>query len=196
MPRNGEHHHQDHANHHGTHEDHGAREDSDALSSHHAPQQQGDALPPSTSGLNRVAVSATIHCLTGCAIGEVLGMVIGTGLGWRNAPTIAISVFLAFVFGYGLTMRPLLGAGLGFAGAAKLALAADTASIAIMEVVDNAIMLAIPGAMHSGLQSPLFWGSLALALLIAGVAAFPVNLWLIARGRGHAVIHRHHGSHG
>jgi len=145
--------------------------------------------------LNRVAVSATIHCLTGCAIGEVLGMVIGTGLGWSNTRTIAISVVLAFIFGYALTMRPLLRGGLAFAGAAKLALAADTASIAIMEIVDNAIMLAIPGAMHSGLGSPLFWGSLAVALLIAGAAAFPVNRWLIARGRGHAVVHQHHAGH-
>ena len=143
------------------------------------------------ASLNSVAVSATIHCLTGCAIGEVLGMVIGTGLGWGNARTIAISVLLAFVFGYGLTMLPLLRAGLAFAGAAKVALAADTASIFIMEIVDNVIMLAIPGAMHAGLRSPLFWGSLTVALLIAGVAAFPVNRWLIARGRGHAVVHSH-----
>ena len=147
------------------------------------------------TSLNRVAVSATIHCLTGCAIGEVLGMVIGTGLGWTNAQTIAIAVLLAFIFGYGLTMLPLLRAGLAFGAAAKLALAADTASIFIIEIVDNAIMLAIPGAMHAGLQSPLFWGSLAVALLIAGAVAFPVNRWLIARGRGHAVVHQHHGGH-
>ena len=145
--------------------------------------------------LNRVAVSATVHCLTGCAIGEVLGMVIGTALGWGNGRTIAIAVALAFVFGYGLTMLPLLRAGLAVGAAAKLALAADTASIVIMEIVDNAIMLAIPGAMHAGLRSPLFWGSLAVALLIAGVAAFPVNRWLIARGRGHAGVHQHHGGH-
>ena len=145
--------------------------------------------------LNSVAVSATIHCLTGCAIGEVLGMVIGTGVGWSNARTIAISVILAFIFGYALTMLPLLRSGLQFAGAARLALAADTASITIMEIVDNAIMLAIPGAMHAGLRSPLFWGSLAVALVIAGAAAFPVNRWLIARGRGHAVVHDHHAGH-
>ena len=145
--------------------------------------------------LNSVAVSATIHCLTGCAIGEVLGMVIGTGLAWSNARTIAISVVLAFIFGYALTMLPLLRSGLQFAGAARLALAADTASITIMEIVDNAIMLAIPGAMHAGLRSPLFWGSLAVALVIAGAAAFPVNRWLIARGRGHAVVHDHHAGH-
>ena len=152
-------------------------------------------LPATSAGLNGVAVSATIHCLTGCAIGEVLGMVIGTALGWTNAQTIMIAILLAFVFGYGLTMLPLLRSGLAFAAAAKLALAADTASIFIMEIVDNAIMLVIPGAMHAGLASPLFWGSLTLALAIAGAAAFPVNRWLIARGRGHAVVHSHHGHH-
>jgi hypothetical protein len=164
---------------------------------HHATHHEQGAPPsgtppPMAPSLNRVAVSATIHCLTGCAIGEVLGMVIGTGLGWSNSQTIVIAVVLAFIFGYGLTMLPLLRAGLGFGGAARLALAADTASIAIMEIVDNAIMLAIPGAMHAGLRSPLFWGSLAVALAIAGAAAFPVNRWLITRGRGHAVVHQHH----
>ncbi|MBA2457573.1 MAG: DUF4396 domain-containing protein [Gemmatimonadales bacterium] len=144
--------------------------------------------------LNRTAYSATVHCLTGCAIGEVLGMVIGTALRWSNPATIAISVVLAFFFGYGLTMRPLLASGLALGAAAKLALAADTVSITIMEIVDNLIMLAIPGAMDSGLDSVLFWGSLAFALLIAGAAAFPVNRWLIARGRGHAVVHEHHGA--
>jgi hypothetical protein len=165
------------------------------LHEHHGHGAGPKASQTPDPGLNRVAVSATIHCLTGCAIGEVLGMVIGTGLGWSNARTIAISVVLAFIFGYALTMLPLLRSGLAFAGAAKLALAADTASIAIMEVVDNAIMLAIPGAMHAGLDAPLFWGSLAFALIVAGAAAFPVNRWLIARGRGHAVVHSHHGGH-
>jgi hypothetical protein len=122
-------------------------------------------------------------------------MVIGTGLGWSNARTVAIAVVLAFIFGYALTMLPLLSAGLGFRAAVKLALAADTASISIMEVVDNAIMFAIPGAMHAGLQTALFWGSLAVALIIAGAAAFPVNRWLIARGRGHAAVHEHHATH-
>ena len=146
--------------------------------------------------LNRLAVSATVHCLTGCAIGEVLGMVIGTGLRWNNAATIALSVVLAFIFGYALTMMPLLRAGLAAGAAARLALAADTASIAIMELVDNAIMLVIPGAMDAGLGAPLFWGSLTVALLIAGAVAFPVNRWLITRGRGHAVVHAHHaGGH-
>ena len=144
--------------------------------------------------LGRTAFSATVHCLTGCAIGEVLGMVIGTALGWSNAATVVLAVALAFVFGYAFTMRPLLGSGLAFAAAAKLALAADTISITIMEIVDNAIMLVIPGAMEAGLGSPLFWGSLVFALVIAGVAAFPVNMWLISRGRGHAVVHSFHGS--
>jgi hypothetical protein len=120
-------------------------------------------------------------------------MVIGTGLRWSNSATIAISVVLAFFFGYALTMRPLLRSGLALAAAARLALAADTVSIAIMEVVDNAIMLVIPGAMDSGLGSALFWISLAFALIVAGAAAFPVNWWLIARGRGHAVVHAYHG---
>ena len=142
--------------------------------------------------LNRLAFSATVHCLTGCAIGEVLGMVIGTALGWGNLATIALAVILAFLFGYALTMIPLLRSGMALGAAAGLALAADTASITIMEIVDNAIMLVIPGAMEAGLDSLLFWGSLAASLVIAGAAAFPVNRWLISRGRGHAVVHGHH----
>jgi Domain of unknown function (DUF4396) len=157
----------------------------------HAPHQAGPTqVPPS---LNRVTFSATLHCLTGCAIGEVLGMVIGTALRWGNAPTIALSVALAFLFGYGLTMRPLLASGLATPVVLKLALASDTVSITIMEIVDNAIMLAIPGAMEAGLGSGRFWGSLLLSLLVAGAAAFPVNRWMIARGRGHAVVHEYHG---
>jgi hypothetical protein len=148
------------------------------------------------SSMRQLAFSATLHCLTGCAIGEVLGMVIGTGLGWDDVPTILLSVVLAFVFGYSLTLRPLLASGLAFAAAARLALAADTLSITVMEIVDNAIMLVIPGAMESGPRSVLFWGSLAVALGIAFVAAFPVNYWLIRRGRGHAVVHQHHGHDG
>ncbi len=143
--------------------------------------------------LNRTAWSATVHCLTGCAIGEVAGMIIGTALGWGNAATIGLSVVLAFVSGYAMTMRPLLSSGLTLGKAAALAFAADTASVTIMEIVDNAIMLAIPGAMGAGLAQWLFWASLALSLAIAGVAAFPVNRWLIARGRGHAVVHAYHG---
>ena len=139
--------------------------------------------------LNRLAFSATVHCLTGCAIGEVLGMVIGTALGWSDYQTIALAVVLAFFFGYSLTMLPLLRGGLALSAALPLALASDTISIAVMEIVDNAIMLWIPGAMEAGLTNLLFWGSLAVALLIAGVVAFPVNRWLIARGKGHAVVH-------
>jgi len=141
--------------------------------------------------LNRTAWSATLHCLTGCAIGEVLGMVIGTALGWGNGATVALSVLLAFFFGYSLTLLPLLKA-MTAGRALKLAFASDTASITIMEIVDNAIMLVVPGAMNAGLGTILFWGSLVLSLAIAAVAAFPVNRWLIARGKGHAVIHAHH----
>lgn len=144
------------------------------------------------ASLNRTAFSATVHCLTGCAIGEVLGMVIGTALGWSNAATIALAIALAFVFGYALTMIPLFRSGLAFSKVIGLAFAADTASITIMEIVDNAIMLIIPGAMDAGLTSWLFWGSLAVALVIAGFAAYPVNRWLIARGIGHAVVHSYH----
>ena len=141
--------------------------------------------------LNRTAWSATLHCLTGCAIGEVLGMVIGTALAWGNAATIALAVALAFAFGYALTLRPLLAA-MPFRAALRLALAADTASITVMEIVDNLIMLVIPGTMDAGLASMLFWASLAFSLAVAALAAFPVNRWLIARGRGHAVVHAHH----
>ena len=145
------------------------------------------------SSLNRVALSATVHCLTGCAIGEVLGMIIGTALGWGDWETIALAVVLAFLFGYSLTMIPLVRSGLALATVVPIALASDTVSIAVMEIVDNAIMLLIPGAMEAGLTNVLFWGSLAVALLIAGAAAFPVNRWLIVRGQGHAVVHQHHG---
>ena len=142
--------------------------------------------------LNRVAFSATLHCLTGCAIGEVLGMVIGTALGWGNWPTVAISVVLAFAFGYSLTMLPLLRAGLAFAAAAPLALASDTLSIAVMEIVDNAVILLVPGAMEAGLGTWLFWVTLAFSLAIAFVVTVPVNRWMIGRGKGHAVVHQHH----
>jgi hypothetical protein len=155
--------------------------------SHHPHHHQGHEAP----SLNRTAWSATLHCLTGCAIGEVLGMVVGTWLGWSNGATIALAVALAFLFGYVLTLLPLLKA-MSVGAAARLALASDTASITLMEIVDNLIMLAIPGAMDAPLDSFLFWGSLAVALAIAAVAAFPVNRWLIARGRGHAVVHAHH----
>jgi Domain of unknown function (DUF4396) len=137
-------------------------------------------------------LSATVHCLTGCAIGEVLGMVIGTALRLGNWTTVVLSVLLAFLFGYALTMLPLLRAGLALKTALGLAFASDTASIALMEVVDNLIMLYIPGAMDAGLASLLFWGSLVASLVLAGVVAFPLNRWLIGRGMGHAVLHQYH----
>jgi hypothetical protein len=142
--------------------------------------------------LNGLAFSATVHCLTGCSIGEVLGMVIGTALSWGNWPTVALSVVLAFLFGYAFTLVPLLRASIAVNTALGLAFASDTLSITIMEIVDNAVMLVIPGAMEAGLGSPLFWGSLAVSLILAGIAAFPANRWLIARGRGHALVHHAH----
>lgn len=138
------------------------------------------------------AASATLHCLIGCAIGEVLGMVIGTAVGLPDAATIALAVALAFVFGYALTLRGVLRAGVGLATAVKVALAADTLSITVMEIVDNAVMVVVPGAMDAHLDSALFWGALTFALGVAFVVAWPVNRWLIARGRGHAVIHQYH----
>ena len=142
--------------------------------------------------LNRLAFSATVHCLTGCAIGEVLGMVIGTAFGWSNEATIVASIALAFFFGYGLTSLPLLRSGMRVRTVAPLAFASDTLSITTMEIVDTLIIVAIPGAMAAGLGDPLFWGSLAFALLVAGAVAFPVNRWLLERGKGHAVVHAHH----
>jgi Domain of unknown function (DUF4396) len=142
--------------------------------------------------LTRSAVQATLHCLTGCAIGEVLGMVVATALDWGNTASIAISVVLAFLFGYTLTMRPLLGARLGFRRAAGVALAGDTVSISTMEIVDNAFILIAPGALAAGLADALFWWSLAVSLATAFVLTVPVNRWLIARGRGHAVVHELH----
>ncbi len=143
----------------------------------------------------RVAAQATLHCLTGCAIGEVLGMVIGTALGWSAWPTVALAVALAFVFGYALTMRGVLRAGVDFRTALKVALAADTVSIAVMEILDNAVMLAVPGAMEAGLASWVFWASLAFALAVAFVLTLPINRWLISRGKGHAVVHSYHHAH-
>jgi hypothetical protein len=139
-----------------------------------------------------MAAQATLHCLTGCAIGEVLGMVVGTSLGLHNAGTVVLSVVLAFVFGYGLTIRGVLAAGMPFPRAFRIALAADTVSIAVMEIVDNTVVVAVPGAMDAGLTSALFWGSLALSLGIAFLVTTPVNRWLMARGRGHAVVHELH----
>jgi hypothetical protein len=150
---------------------------------------------PSGRELTSLAVSATLHCLTGCAIGEVLGMIVGTALGFSNLGTIVLSIALAFVFGYGLTSLPLLRAGLALAVVVPIALASDTLSIATMEIVDNAVILVVPGALDAGVGDLLFWGSLTFSLAIAGVVAVPVNGWLLARGRGHAVVHET-GIHG
>jgi hypothetical protein len=156
---------------------------------HHEP------LPTAGRALDLLAISATLHCLTGCAIGEVAGVAIGTALGWSDIATIALAIGLAFLFGYSLTSLPLLRAGIAFAAVVPIALASDTLSIAVMEIVDNAILLLIPGAMEAGVDTLLFWGSLSAALVIAGFVAFPVNRWLIARGRGHAAVHET-GIHG
>jgi hypothetical protein len=144
------------------------------------------------ANLNRLAASATVHCLSGCAIGEILGMVLATWWGWGNVASIVLSIVLAFVFGYGLTSLPLLRSGMPLRRVAPLALASDTASITTMEIVDNLFIVIVPGALAAGLGDALFWWSLAVGLLIAGAIAFPVNRWLIARGRGHAVVHAHH----
>jgi Domain of unknown function (DUF4396) len=144
------------------------------------------------TSLTRLAVSATLHCLTGCAIGEVLGMVLATWWGWSDAPSIALAVVLAFFFGYLLTMIPVLRAGVALRSAIGIALAADTLSILTMEIVDNAVLLIVPGAMEAGLASFLFWGALAFSLVVAFVVTVPVNRWLIGRGKGHAVVHQYH----
>jgi hypothetical protein len=138
------------------------------------------------------AAQATLHCLTGCAIGEVLGMVLGTAFGLSNFVTVVLAIALAFVFGYALTMRGVLRAGVPWRGALKVALAADTVSIAVMEIVDNVVVVTIPGAMDAGLADWLFWAALAGALAVAFVLTTPVNRWMIARGKGHAVVHSYH----
>ena len=153
-------------------------------------QGHGHGEPES---LNRAAFSATTHCLTGCAIGEVLGLAIATALGWANVPSIALAVALAFVFGYALTLTPVLRAGVPLRRALGLTFVSDTASITVMEIVDNGFILLVPGAMAAGLGDALFWWSLAVGLAIAFVFAFPLNRWLIPRGRGHAVLHGLHG---
>lgn len=144
----------------------------------------------------RTAITATLHCLTGCAIGEILGLALATGWGWSNGPSVALAVGLAFVFGYSFTLVPVLRTGVGVRRAVAIALAADTVSIVTMEVVDNAVVLAVPGAMDAALTDVLFWGSLAFSLVVAFVVTVPVNRWLIRRGKGHAVVHDlHHGGH-
>lgn len=152
-------------------------------------------LPTEGAALTATAISATLHCLTGCALGEIAGMAIGSALGFSNLATVVLAVVLAFGFGYGLTSLPLLRAGFAVGAVIPIALASDTLSIATMEVVDNLIVLAVPGAMEAGLGSLLFWGSLSFALAIAAAVTVPVNRYLIARGKGHAVVHRT-GVHG
>jgi hypothetical protein len=164
----------------------------ETAASHHPHHHE---MPTEGGALTGVAISATLHCLTGCAIGEVAGMAIGTAIGLSNLETVLLAVALAFLFGYALTSLPLLRAGLALGAVIPIALASDTLSIATMEIVDNAIMLMVPGAMEAGMGNVLFWGSLAFALAIAGAVAVPVNRWLIARGKGHAVVHET-GIHG
>ncbi|MFI9804046.1 DUF4396 domain-containing protein [Streptomyces sp. NPDC052301] len=165
--------------------DHAAHDDG-----HHTPHAHQHEQEPGTSW--RTAARATLHCLTGCAIGEVLGLVIGTAAGLHNGTTVVLSIALAFVFGYALTMRGVLRAGVPVRQALKVALAADTVSIAVMELIDNTVMVGVPGAMDAGLSQWLFWASLALSLALAFVLTTPVNRWMIGRGRGHAVVHAHH----
>jgi hypothetical protein len=141
--------------------------------------------------LNRTALSATLHCLTGCAVGEVVGLLLGTSLGFSNGATVALAFVLSFLSGYALSTLPLVRSGLGFAGALRLVLAADTLSILTMEVVDNLVMVVVPGAMDAGLADLLYWAAMTLSLAVAFVAAFPVNRWLLARGKGHALTHEH-----
>jgi hypothetical protein len=161
----------------------------------HESHHHHHALPTAGRALTATAVSATLHCLTGCALGEIAGLAIGTALGLSNLATVVIAIALAFVFGYSLTSLPLLRAGLALGAVVPIALASDTFSIAVMEIVDNLVVVVIPGAMDAGLDDVLFWGSLSLALSVAFVAAVPVNRWLIARGKGHAAVHRT-GVHG
>lgn len=161
----------------------------------HAHHHEHHAMPTEGAALTGVALSATLHCLTGCALGEIAGMAIGTALGFSDLGTIALAVALAFLFGYTLTSLPLLRAGLALSAVVPIALASDTLSIATMEIVDNAIMVAVPGAMEAGIGDVLFWGALAFALAIAGLVALPVNRWLIARGKGHTAVHET-GIHG
>ena len=166
----------DHAHHVSHHADHGGQ---------HLTSHGGDSL-------NRTALVATLHCLLGCAIGEVAGLLIGTASGWSNGATIVLAVGLAFLSGFALTAIPFLRRGYNLKAALKIALAADAASITIMEIVDNSLMLVIPGAMDAPIDSLFFWASMAVSLAVAGVVAYPVNRWLIARGKGHAVAHSHH----
>ncbi|MFB0629142.1 DUF4396 domain-containing protein [Streptomyces sp. AB3(2024)] len=172
-------HHEDEHGHHG-HHGHG----------HPEPEEHGHH-GHGTVGWD-MAARATLHCLTGCAIGEVLGMIIGTALGWGNVPTMILAIVLAFFFGYALTLRGVLAAGVDLRSAVRVALAADTLSIAVMELIDNGVIALWPGAMDAQLSDALFWAALALSLALAFVVTTPVNKWMIGRGKGHAVVHRYH----
>jgi hypothetical protein len=160
---------------------------------HHAPEHHAHAGHDGGGDVNRMAASATLHCLTGCAIGEIAGLMIGTAAGLGNAVTIALSIGLAFLFGYSLSTLPLLKSGLAVGAALSVVLAADTLSILTMEVVDNAVMAVIPGAMDAGLVNVLFWVGMMIALSAAFLAAYPVNRYLLRRGKGHALTHGFHG---
>lgn len=170
--------------HHAQHEHHGHEQ-------HHGHGQQGRHEQHGPAGW-AMAARATLHCLTGCAIGEVLGMVIGTALGWGNVPTMTMAIVLAFLFGYAFTLRGILAAGVDFRTAVRVALAADTLSIGVMELIDNGVIALWPGAMDAHLSDPLFWSVLAIALAAAFVITVPVNKWMIGRGKGHAVVHQYH----
>lgn len=178
-------HHAHHAHHGGQHEGHGPGNGHDHGHGH------GDGQAPAKASWS-MAAKATLHCLTGCAIGEVLGMIIGTALGWGNAPTMVLAIVLAFFFGYSLTLWAVVRAGLSLKAAIGVALAADTLSITVMELVDNGVLLLVPGAMDAHLSDALFWGALAFAFLVAFLVTTPVNKWLIGRGKGHAVVHQYH----
>ncbi|MFI1656938.1 DUF4396 domain-containing protein [Streptomyces sp. NPDC020472] len=177
--------HADHTGHagHTSHTDHQSHTSHEGHAGHHAPG----------GGVSwAMAAQATLHCLTGCAIGEILGMIIGTAFGWGNVPTMVLAIVLAFFFGYALTLRGILAAGVDFRTAFKVALAADTLSIAVMEIIDNGVIALWPGAMDAHLDEPLFWIVLAISLGIAFLLTTPVNKWMIGRGKGHAVVHRYH----
>ncbi|MEU8776072.1 DUF4396 domain-containing protein [Streptomyces sp. NPDC048606] len=195
------HEHQEHE-HHGPHGPHGPHGHDHQSHGHQEHKHQGHEGHAHHGGHTAhaahgpvgwaMAARATLHCLTGCAIGEVLGMVIGTALGWGNVPTMVLAIALAFFFGYALTLRGILAAGVDFRSAVRVALAADTLSIAVMELIDNGVIALWPGAMDAHLSDPLFWVVLAIALVTAFIVTTPVNKWLIGRGKGHAVVHRYH----
>lgn len=181
--------HEAHAHHHATH-DHAAHQEHTGHGGHDGHEGHHGHTPDKVTW--SMAAKATLHCLTGCAIGEVLGMIIGTALGWGNAPTMVLAIVLAFFFGYSLTLWAVIRAGLSLKAAIGVALAADTLSIAVMELVDNGVLLLIPGAMDAHLSDALFWGALAFAFLVAFLITTPVNKWMIGRGKGHAVVHQYH----